>query len=202
MTTSRPASTGISRMTFCAVQSVLRPLFATLWTHFAPKIRFLLNLYRMFPIRSQVCRTSLIQSALESPDLGASNGGQNVEIRPLGTNLVTVEIAGAPNNSEFSGEIFVISYFVVLPFPNSLNQLQVVEVRSLPHRWMHQGQYFPAHFDLAPYDTPASVQNTFSRTGSKLCPQNAGIRLVPERYFCIKVFTGCEVFYSFQFAYW
>ena len=57
--------------------------------------------------RSQVCRTAQIYSALESPDPGAFNGGPNVEIRRLEADLVTFEVAGVPNDSEFSGEIFV-----------------------------------------------------------------------------------------------
>ena len=56
---------------------------------------------------SQVCRIPLIQNALKSPDLGAFNGRSNIEIRPLGINLVTLGVAGAPNNLEFSGEILV-----------------------------------------------------------------------------------------------
>ena len=55
-----------------------------------------------------VDRTALIRSALESLGIGAPNGGSNFEIRPLGIDLVPFEVAaGAPNNSEFSGEIFV-----------------------------------------------------------------------------------------------
>ena len=55
-----------------------------------------------------MCRATLIRSALESPDPGAFNDGSNIEIRPLGTDLVTFDVAGVPNNSQvFSGEIFV-----------------------------------------------------------------------------------------------
>ena len=59
------------------------------------------DVHKVRPIRSQVCRTTLIRSALESSDLGTFNGGSNVKIRPLGSNLVTFEVAGAPSNSEF-----------------------------------------------------------------------------------------------------
>ena len=38
-------------------------------------------------LRSQVCRVLLIQSALESSDPGASDGGLNVEMQPLGAVL-------------------------------------------------------------------------------------------------------------------
>ena len=37
----------------------------------------------------------VVRSALESP---AFNDGSNVQIRPLGTDLITFEAAGAPNN--------------------------------------------------------------------------------------------------------
>ena len=53
-----------------------------------------------------MCRTALLRSALENSDLGAFKDGQNVQIRPLGTDLITFEVAGASNNSEFSEEIF------------------------------------------------------------------------------------------------
>ena len=38
---------------------------------------------------------TLTPRALESPDLGVFNDGSNVEIQPLGTDLVTFEVAGA-----------------------------------------------------------------------------------------------------------
>ena len=40
--------------------------------------------FETLPSRSKAWRTALIGSALESSDLCASNGGSNVEIRPLG----------------------------------------------------------------------------------------------------------------------
>ena len=43
-------------------------LFSTLWAHFAPKFTFILNFHRMWPACSQVCRTALVRSALESSD--------------------------------------------------------------------------------------------------------------------------------------
>ena len=53
-----------------------------------------------------MCRTALIQSALESHNHRAFNGGLGVEIQPLGTDLVTFELA-ATNSSEISGEICI-----------------------------------------------------------------------------------------------
>ena len=38
-------------------------------------------------------RKMLIRSALKSTDPGASNGGANFEIRPLGADLVSFEVA-------------------------------------------------------------------------------------------------------------
>ena len=52
-------------------------------------------------------KVPLIRSALESPNPGAFKDGSNVEIWPLGTDLVMFEVAVVPNNFEFSGEIFV-----------------------------------------------------------------------------------------------
>ena len=51
-----------------------------------------------------MCCTALIRSVLETSDICAFNGGSNVEIQPLGIDLVTFEVAG--HNSEFS-KIFV-----------------------------------------------------------------------------------------------
>ena len=48
--------------------------------------------------RSQICCTALIRSALESPDPGAPIGGSDVQIRPLGSNLVTFEVTEMPQN--------------------------------------------------------------------------------------------------------
>ena len=48
--------------------------------------------------RSQVCRVASNQSALETSDPGASNGGSNVEIRPHGADLVSLEVARLPQN--------------------------------------------------------------------------------------------------------
>ena len=60
---------------FKLLRTSLLPLFATLWTHFAPKFTFLLNFQKLYPKRSQVRRTTLIRSALESPDLCVFNDG-------------------------------------------------------------------------------------------------------------------------------
>ena len=43
-------------------------------------------------IRSQVCRTALIRSALESTDPAVSNGASIFEIQPLGADLVSFEV--------------------------------------------------------------------------------------------------------------
>ena len=50
---------------------------------------------------SQLFRTALIQSAVENTDLGASNGGSNVRIRPLGVDLTTFEMPELPNKNDF-----------------------------------------------------------------------------------------------------
>ena len=67
----------------------------------------------------------------------------------LGTDLVSFEVGKAPDNPEFSGK--------TSPLQNSLDRLQAVGFRSLTHRRMRQARYFPAHFDSARGDTPASV---------------------------------------------
>ena len=40
-------------------------------------------------------------------------------------------------------------------------------IRRLTHRWMRQRQYFQAHFESAPYDTPASVWSFISENQAK-----------------------------------
>ena len=45
-------------------------------------------------IRSCVCRTILIRSALEDPELGSSNSVSNLLILLFGADLVTFEVAG------------------------------------------------------------------------------------------------------------
>ena len=62
---------------FSVSQAPRWPRFATLWTHFAPKSKFMLNFHKMCPTRSQLRRTALIQNALESPDPGAFNNWSN-----------------------------------------------------------------------------------------------------------------------------
>lgn len=47
-------------------------------------------------IRSQVCLTAPNQSALESANLGALNGGSNFEIQPHGADLTSFEAARLP----------------------------------------------------------------------------------------------------------
>ena len=59
---------------------------------------FFSRFHKMCPTRSQMCRTELIQSALESSDPGASHDGSTIEIQELWTDLVTFEVARTPNN--------------------------------------------------------------------------------------------------------
>ena len=61
------------------------------------------------------------------------------------------------------------------PLQNSSDRLQVVGFRSLTHRSMRQGQYFPAHFDSVPYNPLGSVCNTFSENESKMRPKNVEV---------------------------
>ena len=68
-------------------------------THFAPNSTILSDFQEKRFLRAQVRRTSLIWSASESTGLGASSEGPHDGIRPLGTDLVSLE-AAAPNNSE------------------------------------------------------------------------------------------------------
>ena len=53
-----------------------------------------LGFHKKYFIRSRLCRTILIRSALEYPELGASNGVSNLLIRLFGADLVTFEVAG------------------------------------------------------------------------------------------------------------
>ena len=70
-----------------------------------------------------------------SPDPGAFNDGSNVQIWPLGTELVTFEVARALNNSEFSGGDFcqfIFNLVAVSPLQNSLDRPQVVDFEVWP----------------------------------------------------------------------
>ena len=49
--------------------------------------------------------------ALESSDIGAPSGGSDVGIRPLGTDLITFEMAEMPKNMIF------LSTFLPIPNP-------------------------------------------------------------------------------------
>ena len=66
------------------------------------------SLHKICPTRSEPCRTVLIRNVLKNPNPGAFNEGSNVEIRRLGADLVTFEVATrALNDEEFCGEISV-----------------------------------------------------------------------------------------------
>ena len=62
-----------------------------LWRHFAPIFRKSVS----YAFRR---RTAPNQIALESNDPGASNGGSNFEIQPLGAELESFEVARLPQN--------------------------------------------------------------------------------------------------------
>ena len=49
---------------------------------------------------------------------------------------------------------------------------------------MRQGQYFSAHFKLMSYDKIENLWFTFSENRSKMCPQNAWVRIVPPSALC------------------
>ena len=52
-------------------------------------LQFSFKFHENYFIRSQVCRTEIIQAALECSDPGASNGVSNVENGPPGAVLIT-----------------------------------------------------------------------------------------------------------------
>ena len=60
-------------------------------------------------LRTRVCRTALIRSALESFDLGASNGVSNFIFRRFEANLIACRVAMNPQNLE-SREIRFINF--------------------------------------------------------------------------------------------
>ena len=91
---------------------------------FCSKVHFYDCFQKKYPTRAQVCRTVLIRSALETPDLGTLNDGSNVEVRPLETDVVTFEVGGASNNPEFHGEMFV-KYFKTHQFGSKLFEFEV-----------------------------------------------------------------------------
>ena len=83
------------------VQAVLRPLFGTLWTHFAPNSTFLSGFQEIGRHKLSGVSYGKIRSALERTNPGASNNGSDVEIRPLGTDLVTSEMTKFPEKRGF-----------------------------------------------------------------------------------------------------
>jgi len=83
----------------------------------------------------------------------------------------------------FFVNIFVknkLSYKATSQLQNSTDRSQVVGFRRLTHRSMRQGPYFSAHFESAPYDKFENLWNPFSENGSKMWPQIAWIRIVPQ----------------------
>ena len=70
--------------------------------------------------------------------------------------------------------------FSLLPLQNSRDRLQEVGFQSLTHRSTRQGLYFSAHFELISYDTFENLWFAFLEIESKLCPQNAWVRIVPQ----------------------
>ena len=53
------------------------------------------------------------------------------------------------------------NFIATSPLQNSLEPPQVVGLQTFTHHSMRQNQSFPAHFELEPYDTPASVWQPF-----------------------------------------
>ena len=80
----------------------------------------------MRPTLSHANRTVLIRSALESPDPGALNGGSNIKFRPLGTDVITFEVAGVP-----IFQIFLEKFYELIP-------IFVVGFRSLTDFWSRE----------------------------------------------------------------
>ena len=92
---------------------------------------------------SHLRRSTLIRSALESPDLHEFNGGSNVEIRPLGTEIT----------QNFLEKIF----FITLQFCGNLafSKLRI----PAPSGWISK---FDPSFASPLYNTLASVRQLFS----------------------------------------
>ena len=120
-----------------SVQSVLRPLFGTLWSHFASNSVFLLRFQKKGATRSQVCRTALIRSALKSPDPGASNGGSNVGIRHFEADVITFEMSELP---KIKG---ILSTFLPIPNPISWQPISKLN-RSAP--WSRISTFDPPFY--------------------------------------------------------
>ena len=65
-------------------------------------------------MRSRVCRTALSQSALETSDPGASNGGSKLQIRHFGADF---EVAGWARNWNLSTDEISFLGFEFLAHP-------------------------------------------------------------------------------------
>ena len=59
-------------------------------------VTFCSHFHKKLITHSQVCRTSLIRSALESNDPGSFNDGSNVEIQQFGADLMNFKITRLP----------------------------------------------------------------------------------------------------------
>ena len=99
-----------------------------------------------------MCRTTLIQSALESSDPRASNGGSNVRIRPLGVDLITFEMAELPKNMLFS------STFLSIPNPITWESDNYFKSHEVDPKW--------SDFDVLPTIRCARIR-AFQRTSNQ-----------------------------------
>ena len=76
-----------------------------------------------------MCRTATIRSALQSADPGASNAGSNVEIWPLGADVIAFEISGLTKKSEFLSTFLPISNSISGK-PRQIKTHEVGRIRS------------------------------------------------------------------------
>ena len=60
-----------------------------------------------------------------------------------------------------------LRFWAIQPLQKPPFRPQSVEFWSLTHHWMRQGQYFLAHFELAPYSTSTTVWQPFCELCAK-----------------------------------
>ena len=123
-------------------------------------LHFTSDFHKECSTRSHVCRITQIQSAFKIFDPGASNGGLKVEIGPLGADLITFEVVEWLQNLKKNHRNY-FQLFGTWFFQKQLDRLQVVRFWRLAHRWKRQDQYFPAHFESLPYNTPEGRKTFF-----------------------------------------
>ena len=127
------------------------------WTRFSKKVS----------ISSPMCRTALIRSALESLDLGASNGVQNVQIRHFWTDMGGFKWPWCSRRLDLNSNGWGMGFWCFMATWKLPCQSRSVGFARFAHRWTRQALNFPAHFESALCDTSPSLWKLFLKNWSR-----------------------------------